>query len=71
MFLSYDVYLCIPLNRTTFWNLLHDITQNTTPEENIWFHISSLIVLFFLWEGQRDFLGDKNQISPGEGKRME
>ena len=76
MFLSYGLYVCIILemahHRTTF-GIFCNITQNTTPEENInkRFHISSLIVLFFLWEGQRDFLGDKNQISPGEGKRME
>ena len=76
MFLSYGLYLCIILemahHRTTF-GIFCNITQNTTPEEIIYkrFHISSLIVLFFLWEGQRDFLGDKNQISPGEGKRME
>ena len=48
-----------------------NITQKTTPEENIdrMFHISRLIVPFFLWEGQKHFSRDKYQITFEEGKK--
>ena len=51
--LSYGLYLCIILetahHRITF-GIFCNITQNTTPEENIQkiFHISSLFVLFLM-----------------------
>ena len=74
MFPSYGLYVYIILetthHRTTF-GIFCNITQNATPEENSqkMFHISSLIVLFFLFEGQGHFW-DKDQISSGEDKRM-
>ena len=67
MFLSYGLYVCIILktayHRTTL-GIFCNIIQKTTHEENSHkiFHISSLIVLFFLWEGQGHFW-DKDQIS--------
>ena len=73
MLYRHGTNVCIILetahHRTTF-RIFSNFTQNTTPEENSckMFHISSLTVLFFLWEGQGCFL-DKDQISSGEGKR--
>ena len=73
MFLSYGLYVCIiletALHRTTL-GIFCNITQNTTTEENSqkMFHISSPIVLFLMGRS-RTFLGYKDQISSGEGKR--
>ena len=56
------LYVCIILvtahHKTTLVTFCN-ITQKTTPEENThkMFHISLLIVLFFLWEGQGHFFG--------------
>ena len=58
--LRYGLHVCIILeaahHRTTF-RIFCNVTQKTTLKENShkMFHISSLIVLFFLWEGQGCF----------------
>ena len=71
MFPSYGLYICIIFahHRTTFGIFCY-ITQNTTPEENIqkMFHISSPIVLFFLWEGQGCFWGIRIKFHLGRAK---
>ena len=71
MFLSYGLYVCIILetahHRDYFQNIWN-ITQKTTPEENIhMFHISSAIVHFCYGKVKDVF--EKDQISSGEGKR--
>ena len=68
MFLHYGLYVYI-----TF-EIFGNITQNTTPEENSqnMFHISSPIVVFFLWEGEGQFwirIKFHLERAKGRGKR--
>ena len=73
MCLSYGLYLCIILeiahHRTTF-GIFHNITQNTTPAENIYkrFHISSLMCTFSYGKVKEIFLGIKIKFHLGRAK---